>query len=343
MGESPIFISATDEDLPRDVPQGLKRYTGFREMAKGGNGMLRSAQDRVTGRNVAIKTLLPEHRYDRAQRRRFLREARITAQLQHPNTVPVYDIGDDIEEGLYFTMKRISGENLFQALVRIAHGDQAAAAAFPLSRRIDIVVGACQALAYAHVRGVIHRDVKPENVWVGNFGEVILLDWGVAKVWGHADDNVPLVQDASPGSDVYKRETPFIREETLAIAAKETAPLNTQLRTLTGGGTRPGTPMYMSPEQIDGHRTIDERSDIFSAGVCLYEAMVIREPFRGQTIDETFDNIKNGKIDPPSVRNPDAGVTPRLDDVVMKALEKKPSNRFQSMRDLIAAILACGF
>jgi eukaryotic-like serine/threonine-protein kinase len=343
MGESPIFISATDEDLPRDVPMGLKRYTGFREMAKGGNGILRSAQDRITGRNVAIKTLLPEARFDRAQRRRFLREARITAQLQHPNTVPVYDIGDDPEEGLYFTMKRISGENLFQALVRIARGDEAAAAAFPLSRRIDIVVGACQALAYAHVRGVIHRDVKPENVWVGNFGEVILLDWGVAKVWGHADDNVPLSQNANDGLDAFKREDPHVREETLSKAAQELSPASSQLRTLTGGGTRPGTPMYMSPEQIDGHRTIDERSDIFSAGVCLYEAMVIREPFRGRTIDETFDNIKNGRIDPPSVRNPDAGVTPELDAVVLKALEKKPADRFQSMRELIAAILACGF
>lgn len=314
MSESTILISSTDEALPRDVPPGLRRYTGWRAMAKGGGGVLRSATDLVTGRDVAIKTLDAKHAKDGEQRRRFLREARITAQLQHPNTVPVYDIGDDDIEGLYFAMRRISGENLFQILVRIANGDAATAAAFPVDRRAEIVADASQALAYAHVRGVIHRDVKPENIWVGNFGEVILLDWGVAKVWGHADDNLPL-------RNVPAGDTP-----------------SEQLRTLTGGGQRPGTPLYMSPEQIVGNRTIDERSDIFSAGVCLYEAIAIREPFRGSTIDVTFENIQNKTPDPPSVANADANIPPAMDNVVMRAIEKKPRDRYQSMREFIAAI-----
>ena len=217
-------------DLPHPIPVGLARYTSFREIAQGGTGILRACLDTVIGRTVVVKSLREEIKFDRRERRRLLREARVTAQLQHPNTVPVYDIGDDDQAGVYFAMKRISGENLFEVLKRIAQGDQATIDAFPIERRLEIVADACQALAYAHARGVIHRDVKPENIWVGNFGEVILLDWGVAKVWGHADDNEPIRQSVlksrHPDDDV-------------------------QMRTLTGGGQRPGTPLYMSPEQIE--------------------------------------------------------------------------------------------
>ncbi|MCG8652765.1 MAG: serine/threonine protein kinase [Pirellulales bacterium] len=315
--EPSIILAGTDPDLPRDVPPGLSRYTGFREMSRGGSGTLRSCFDPVTGRTVAVKTLFPESRDDRRERRRLLREARVTAQLQHPNTVPVYDIGDDPVEGIYFIMKRISGENFFEILKRIARGDSATIQAYPVSRRLDVLADACQALAYAHARGVIHRDVKPENIWVGNFGEVILLDWGVAKVWGHADDNTPIRQ---------------------SVLKTQPGVSDAQLQTLTGGDQRPGTPLYMSPEQVEGNRTIDERSDVFSVGVCLYELLAIREPFRGAHVDETFDNIKNKQIDPPSVRAPDRDIPPAADDVVMRAIAKRPPQRYQSMRELIAAI-----
>ena len=149
--EPTIILSGTDPDLPRDLPTGLGRYSGFREMARGGSAQLRACFDPVTGRTIAIKSLLPQMRYDRRERRRLLREARVTAQLQHPNTVPVYDIGDDPSEGIYFTMKRISGENLFEILKRIARGDQETIDAFPVSRRLGIVLGACQALSVEHL------------------------------------------------------------------------------------------------------------------------------------------------------------------------------------------------
>ena len=315
--EPTIILSGTDPDLPRSVPLGLKRYTGLREMARGATAILHSAFDPVTGRTVAIKKLLPETRFDRRERRRLLREARVTAQLQHPNTVPVYDIGEDDVEGVYFIMKRISGENLFEILKRIARGDERAIAAYPISRRLNMVGDACQALAYSHARGVIHRDVKPENIWVGNFGEVILLDWGVAKVWGHADDNEPIGQSS------------------LTVRTEAESP---QLQTLTEGDQRPGTPLYMSPEQIVGNRAIDERSDVFSAGVVLYEVMAISEPFRGRTIDETFENIRNKELQPPSERSPQYCIPKEVDQIVAKALQKRPEHRFQSMRELIAAI-----
>jgi serine/threonine protein kinase len=315
--EPPIILTGTDPDLPRKLPAGIDRYTSFREMARGASAYLRSCFDPVTGRTVAVKSLLSSTRNDRSERRRILREARVTAQLQHPNTVPVYDIGDDLEQGIYFVMKRISGENFFEILKRIARGDEATIKAFPPSQRLKIVGDACQALAYAHARGVIHRDVKPENIWVGNFGEVILLDWGVAKVWGHADDEQSVRQSVLPPRSGTEEK---------------------QLQTLTGGGQRPGTPLYMSPEQIDGNRGIDERADVFSVGVCLYELLALREPFRGATIDETFRNIKRMDVEPPSEQSPDRKIPKAADQVVMRAIQKRPGDRYQSMRELIADI-----
>ena len=316
ISEPTIILSGTDPDLPQNVPPGLSRYKNLREMARGGSAVLRSGFDVVTGRTVAVKVLLPETRHNRNEQRRLLREARVTAQLQHPNTVPVYDIGNDETEGIYFVMKRISGENFFEILKRIARGEQDAIDAYSMHMRLEIVASACQALAYSHARGVIHRDFKPENIWVGNFGEVILLDWGVAKVWGHADDNEP------------------VNRSVLKTQESE----NEQLRTLTGGGQRPGTPLYMSPEQVEGNRGIDERTDIFSAGVVLYEMLALREPFRGRNIDETFDNIKNQAVQPPSERSPDRGIPKEADEVVMRAIQKRPGDRYQSMREMIDAI-----
>lgn len=314
--EPSIILSGTDPDLPNKIPHGIDRYTSMREIARGGNGLLRSAFDPVAGRTVAIKTILPPHVNDPNERRRLLREARVTAQLAHPNTVPVYDIGRDLAEGVYFVMKRISGENLFEILKRIAEGDERTVNDFPLPVRCDIIASACQALAYAHVRGVIHRDVKPENIWVGNFGEVYLLDWGVAKVWGHIDDQTTIRQEQIKTRD----------------------PNPSQLQTLTGGGQRPGTPLYMSPEQVRGNRGLDERSDIFNVGVCLYEALATREPFRGKVLDETFDNILHKDVPPPSEIAPDAKIPKRADEVVLRAIQKRPQDRFQTMRETIAAI-----
>ena len=311
-GQGPIFLSATDYELPKTLPEGVDKYTGFREMARGGSAVLRTCFDQMTGRTVVMKSLLTKYLLDKKENQRLLREARITAQLQHPNTVPVYDIGRDHRQGLYFTMKRISGENLFAILSRVAQKDPVTVAEFDLRRRVEIVMTSGLALLYAHARGVIHRDVKPENIWVGNFGEVILLDWGVAKVWGQPDDGPNRLQ----------------------LPKQEEAD-----QSLTMAGDRPGTPLYMSPEQVNTNRaTIDERSDIFSIGVVLYEAIALREPFRGRVIQETFENIIDHDPPPPSSFAPEKKIPKELDEIVMKALEKKPANRFQTMQEMLDAV-----
>lgn len=306
-GRSLIYLSSTDYDLPETPPQGLAKYNNFREMARGAVSHLRSCHDTITGRTVAVKALLPEFVADDSENQRLLREARVTAQLQHPNTVPVYEIGRDIKEGIYFTMKRISGENFFEILKKVARKDEVTCREFTVARRLEVVSDAALALAYAHARGVIHRDVKPENIWVGNFGEVILLDWGVAKVWGHPDPKPSKVED-----DTQK---------------------------LTKMGQRPGTPLYMSPEQVCG-RTVDDRSDIFSTGVVLYEMLAFNEPFRGRNVEETFNNIQFDQVPPPSEKAPQRNIPAQLDAIVMKAIAKKPEERYASMLELVADLQA---
>ena len=311
-----IILSGTDPDLPENFSNGFSRYVDFHLMGSGGNGILRSCWDSVMGRPVAMKTLLPKLATEKEHRRRFLREARVTAQLQHPNTVPVYDIGLDDQKCLYFTMKRIAGDDLYHITQRLKENDEDTIAEFTLERLLDILIQTGLALAYAHSHGVIHRDIKPENIWVGRFGEVVLLDWGVAKVWGQTDDT---------------SETPH----NLMGDSEE------QLQTLTRSGQRPGTPLYMSPEQVLGHKYVDERTDIYSIGVVLYELLTFSEPFRGPNVRATFDQIVNDAPMPPSVRNPDRRFPRFLERICLKAIEKDPRDRFQTMLELIAALRQC--
>ena len=242
------------------------------------------------------------------ERRRLLREARITAQLQHPNTVPVYELGKSADGELFFAMKKVEGENLFQVLVRIAQGDESTIAQYPLDRLLGVLIQASSALAYAHSRGVIHRDVKPENILLGQFGEVYLMDWGVAKVWGMAADTEKDV----PVDELYQR--------------------------LTATGKRPGTPLYMSPEQISKNALVDERSDIFSMGVVLYEVLAQQEPFRGANIEETFANIQQLAPPPPSEIARQITVPRALDTICMRAIEKKAADRYLSIMEMVQEI-----
>jgi len=311
-----IILSGTDPDLPDDFRNSFARYVDFQPMGGGGRGVLRSCWDSVMGRPVAMKTVSPKFAAEKDHRRRFLREARVTAQLQHPNTVPVYDIGMDERRCLYFTMKRIAGDDLYHISQKLKACDETAGTEYPLERLLDVLIQTSQALAYAHSHGVIHRDVKPENIWVGRFGEVVLLDWGVAKVWGQADQTSE-------------------KAHHLVGASEEL------LLTLTRSGQRPGTPLYMSPEQVLGNRHVDERTDVYSLGVVLYELLTFSEPFRGVNVQATFDQIINAEVVPPSARNSGLEFPRFLEQICLKALQKEPEKRFQSMLELIAALHQC--
>ena len=302
-----INVTGTDADLPVWFTNDFVKYRGEQKMAGGGNGELFATLDSNLGRKVCIKRLKADSAQDDRERRRLLREARVTAQMSHPNTVPVYELGKDKDGNLYFAMKKIEGRNLFQILTQVARKDPDALREFYLDRLLGILIQASNALSYAHAHGVIHRDVKPENIMIGMYGETMLMDWGVAKVWGMPDE-------ATPESLVG--ETP--------LEARLTSP-----------GSRPGTPLYMSPEQVRDSKAIDERTDIFSMGVVLYEVLALREPFRGRTIDDTFRNIQLSMPKPPSVVAPDRNIPKRLDEICIKAIQKNPANRYQSIQMFI--------
>lgn len=298
-----IYADDTDAELSRYQTAGYGRYKDFAPFAKGGSAVLQTCRDATLGRTVVMKTLHTHLANNEEQQARFLREARVTAQLQHPGTVPVYDLGRDIEGRLYFTMKKLRGETLREIFDKQIAGDKKALLQYNLERMLGMLIQTCNALAYAHAHGVVHRDVKPENIHIGSWGEVMLLDWGIAKVWNEEDD-------------VRQRH-----------------------EVLTDVNQRPGTPLYMAPEQVrGGGDDIDQRTDVYSVGVVLYETLTLAEPLRGEKVSETFDKIVNEKPIPPEEAASGRRVPPYLSDLCMKALEKQREDRIQSMPDFIQAL-----
>ncbi len=291
-----ILVGDVEGEPPELLSNSFKKYTRFREFGQGGKARLMSCKDTNLGRRVVLKLLRSELSEDRVELRRLLREARITAQLQHPSTVPLYELGQTDKGEWFFAMKMIEGDTLFKIIVGLAKRTPEYEKEFDLNRLLQILNQIGDALAYAHVRGIIHRDVKPENVIVGMFGEVTLIDWGTAKVWGMPND----------GGEETERRT--------------------------------GTPLYMSPEQVQRNRLIDERTDIFSLGIVMYEMLAQREPFIGPDLNATFDNIVNKQPASPREAAPHRFIPQRLEEICLKAMQKNPNDRYQSMREFMDAI-----
>ncbi len=292
-----VMVADIEGQPPARISNGFSKYCNFRSLNQGGKATLSSCKDTNLGRRVVLKMLRKELRNDAVELRRLIREARITAQLSHPATVPMYELGQNDEGDWFFAMKKIDGWTLFEIIVGLAQRKEQVEAEFDLNRLLSIFTQVGGALIYAHARGVIHRDIKPENIIVGMFGEVTLIDWGAAKVWGMPNDG---------------------DESTL--------------------GDRGGTPLYMSPEQVTGHRSVDERSDVFSMGVVMYEMLCQREPFRGAKITDTFDNIVHREPESPRSVAPHRFIPQALEDICLRAMQKNPNDRFQSVSDFIAAI-----
>jgi len=302
-----IYVSDTDVDFPTYQTMGFGRYSDFKPLATGGAALLRTCRDKNLGRTVVMKTLHPHLAADEYMQSRFLREARVTAQLQHPITVPVYDLGRDLEGLLYFTMKKVEGETVRSIIERQITGDAQALEHYDLERMLGVLIQLSSGLSYAHAHGVVHRDVKPENILVGAFGEAVLLDWGVAKVWAmDRDEEQSRIMEHQVLTDIHQR---------------------------------PGTPLYMSPEQVrGGGAEIDARTDVYSVGAVLYEVLTLTEPLRGKQVQDTFNKIVSEMPPPPRERAPDRTIPAELAEICMRALAKKPEDRFQSMQEMIAAI-----
>jgi serine/threonine-protein kinase len=294
-----------------------ERYELGEEIARGGVGRVVEGKDRKLRREVAIKLLMEGAEPEIVER--FLREAQITARLDHPNVVPVYDVGEIGTAGgrqMFLAMKKVAGKDLGAALRLLAAGDEEAERLYTRPRLLQIFQNVCLGIAYAHARGVLHRDLKPANVMLGDYGEVLIVDWGLAKVKGEVDPAALLTQEGAKGT---------------------VGPL----AGITMVGQVLGTPSYMSPEAAEGRPDdMDERSDIYALGTILYTILTWRAPFDGRTKDEVLQKVREGRLVPPAKRVHEARhrvpdpVPPGLEAICLKALALRPAERYASAMDL---------
>src|SRR3990172_448376 len=230
------------------------RYDAHRSLGQGGMGQVTASRDARIGREVAVKVVHPELAARADVRARFLREARIQGQIEHPCIVPVYDLGLRPDGLPFFTMKRVRGQTLADILRGLRAGDPDLAAKYGRRKLLTAFASVGLAVGFAHERGVVHRDLKPGNVMLGDFGEVYVLDWGLAK----------LAADA-----------------TAAAAIAPAAPLSgSGSGDVTGIGQILGTPGYMAPEQIRGD-AVDARADVYALGAILFEILTL-EPLHAK-------------------------------------------------------------
>ncbi|MCU0723057.1 MAG: serine/threonine protein kinase, partial [Planctomycetes bacterium] len=319
---------ASREPPPRGAGD---RYTVRGEIARGGMGAIVEVVDNDIQRPVAMKVILGSR--DPSQAARFVEEAKVTGQLEHPNIVPVHELGRTGDGKSYFTMKLVRGDSLEAVLERIADRDEESAARFPLPRLLEILLKVCDAVAFAHSRGVIHRDLKPDNVMVGAFGEVLVMDWGLSRVSAGGSPGDPEAPSpvAPAGADP---------------SGGGAAPRGKQPGTKSGGsrtidGQVMGTPSYMPPEQAAGRvAEVDARSDVFALGGILYRILAQEPPYDGDTAEEVLRRAAGRDLLPPRRRSPFLRVPPELESVCMKAMERAREDRYPSVEALAEDVRA---
>ncbi len=282
--------------------------------ARGGLGEVYLAWDEELERTVALKEIRSEHAQSDQLRERFVREAEINANLEHPGIVPVYGLGAYPDGRPYYAMRFVQGETLKVALERFhSQGRPLDEARWAIGLRhlLRRFIGICDAIDYAHSRGVLHRDLKPGNILLGKFGETLIIDWGLAKIIGRPD----LV---GSGKGL---------EDTIVHLPDDDSRVHTQ------AGETMGSPPFMSPEQARGsHDELTPASDIYSLGATLYAVVSGRPPVEGGKTSEMLEKVCKGEILPASKANPRVPLA--LEAICLKAMQLDPAGRYPSARAL---------
>jgi tRNA A-37 threonylcarbamoyl transferase component Bud32 len=287
-----------------------ERYAMRELLGRGGMGEVRLCKDRHIGREVAMKVIRTDHMTRPDVVRRFEREARVQGQLEHPAIVPVYDFGVAPDGSMYFTMKRLRGVTFHDVLWMLRNGDPQSIATYTRRKLLSAFARACLAVAFAHSRGVLHRDLKPSNIMLGDFGEVYVLDWGLAKIR---------------------------KEPNLALEGRIETPTSSEHRTIVGEVV--GTPGYMAPEQALGEvDRLDGRTDVYGLGTILFEILTLEPLHKEETPEDVLLSTLYGPERRASVRVPGRDVPPDLEAIVVRATEVKQEDRFASARELCAAV-----
>ena len=308
-------ISFLDELLPQtnSILFSIGPYQILKSIGKGGMGEVFLAYDTTCGRRLALKKIRPDLLEHKQLHNRFIKEARITSQLTHPAIIPIYNIHNE-EDLIYYTMPYVEGETLKQLLRRARLQEKKREKLDHLAESIPalirIFLSICQAVAYSHSKHVLHRDLKPENIIVGQYGQIVILDWGLAKVLKLSAKNALEFPD-----EEVDEEPNFLHH-------------------LTNIGKVVGTVAYMAPERAMGQKA-DFRTDIYSLGGILYQLLTLKHPFQRESLKHFRKNMNLEKIIDPTEIAPYRDIPRSLSRVVLKCLAPIPEHRYQTVDDLV--------
>jgi serine/threonine protein kinase len=305
-------------EIPKLTLENKERYQSVKLLGRGGVGEVNLVQDQDIVRAIAMKKLLPG-RSSPETMYRFAQEVRTVGQLEHPNIIPIHDVGRDEAGDLYFTMKYVDGETLETIIEKLKAGDPDYHRKFTYDARTDLFISILNAVSFAHAKGIIHRDIKPANIMVGPYGEVVVMDWGIAKQL--SKDALPdlitstdVLPDTAGGMELFK----------------------------TQQGAIVGTPAYMSPEQAKAqNNTLDARSDIYSLCVLFYELLTLQHYLQDKknVRQMLMGVLKEEPTVAYMVEHPSQSLVPaELAHFLKKGMEKDPDKRFQSVKEMITKL-----